>query len=178
MHLLVSTVALRTEPPLRSKPKTQQPDGRKIRGKLLRLLGRRDYSVKEIRNRLRRLGADPALTDLILGEFLKKGWLDDQRFALAYARSRSVRGFGPQRLLLELRSKGVEDSLARQTVNEVVGEEECRQAKALAQKRFRMGKDRDSTYRFLARRGFRGAAIREALGEWNDWFLAASHSEM
>lgn len=112
---------------------------------------------------MRSLGVDEAEAQFLIGDFLKRGWLDDERFAHSYARARWQRGHGPRRLMLELAQKGVERQLAEQAVEATVGLEELSQAKALVEKRERRGKDRVSTYRFLTRRGYSASTIAQAM---------------
>ena len=130
---------------------------------MLRLLGRRDYSVYEVRIKMRRLGVDSVEADFLITDFLKRGWLDDERFAHSFARARWQRGHGPRKLKAELAQKGVDSALAEEAVQATVGSDELSQAKVLVEKRQRQGKDRESTFRFLASRGYRTSAIIQAL---------------
>lgn len=103
-----------------------------LRQKALDLLSRRDYSRRELSRKLARYAAptgsahdvgsdeiflddEPVTPDAegLLDDFEERGWLSDQRFAATWVRSRAGRGYGPQRLLQELRQKGVSAEEAR-----------------------------------------------------------------
>ena len=56
-----------------------------------------DYSREEI--------------DAAIKQLKEEGLQSDQRFTEAYIRMRARRGFGPQRIELELRERGIEDEM-------------------------------------------------------------------
>ena len=118
--------------------------------------------------KMRKLKVDEVEAQFLIQDFLKRGWLDDERFAHSYARARWQRGHGPRRLQMELAQKGVDRELAEAAVEAVVGSEELNQAKLLVEKRERQGKDRASTYRFLARRGYRSPIIAQAMDGYSE----------
>lgn len=74
--------------------------------RVMRLLARREYSEQEIR---RKLGAE--YTSPILAAVFERcrmlDWLNDARMMAVFIRSRANRGYGPIRLMQELRFKGV-----------------------------------------------------------------------
>jgi len=79
-----------------------------LRNFALSLLARREHSEKELLTKIRRKGiaSEMELSETV--ETLKQeGYLSDQRFAESYVRSRSSRGFGRDKIELELREKGV-----------------------------------------------------------------------
>ncbi|WP_188149634.1 regulatory protein RecX [Teredinibacter waterburyi] len=77
----------------------------------VRLLSRREHSVKELYTKLRsRLpshsNGDVAI-EAVIERLSETGYLSDERFAMVYARSRAMRGFGADRIALELADKGI-----------------------------------------------------------------------
>ena len=54
---------------------------KQVKQYLLRLLAKRDYSERELRNKLQERGEDDALIDEVLDEFKAKAWQSDQRTA-------------------------------------------------------------------------------------------------
>ena len=94
-----------------------QPSAGELRAWAYRLLGRREYSVAELGQRLRQKwpgvesgsGSDPfaELLDALVAENL----LSDERFTESFVRSQVQRQHGPLKIRAALRAKGVADSL-------------------------------------------------------------------
>lgn len=76
----------------------------------------REHSRKELQHKL--LLRDYALPDVlfVLDEFVKKDLQSDERFAEAYVRSRRLKGYGPERIQMELQQRGVADELIRDSM--------------------------------------------------------------
>ncbi|MBT8138201.1 MAG: recombination regulator RecX [Gammaproteobacteria bacterium] len=129
------------------------------------LLARREYARLELRRRLMLKFADDVLIDEALEKLADEGLLSDERFAESYVRHRSSAGFGPQRILLELRERGVRDELAKAAIN---GSRCNWQDNALAARNKKFGalpacdaKSRAARARFLQYRGFSADHIAE-----------------
>lgn len=77
----------------------------------------REHSRKELQRKL--LLRDYALPDVlqVLDEFATKDLQSDERFAEAYVRSRRLKGYGPERIHMELQQRGVSDELIRDSIN-------------------------------------------------------------
>jgi regulatory protein len=75
---------------------------------LLRALERRNFSVVELRRRLRKKGHTPEAIEFAIGRALSTRLLDDRAFAQRYVESRSARGRGPSRLRRDLTVLGVD----------------------------------------------------------------------
>ena len=141
-----------------------------VRAAALRLLGRREHSREELRRRLRRSGHPEALVERVLEALAREGLQDDRRFAEAYARSRRERGYGPLRVAVELRQRGVARELVERVLAEQ-GEEEPWEAalERARRRRFgaappRPGAERARQARFLQQRGFPLEQVLRALG--------------
>lgn len=82
-----------------------------IRHKAIHLLSLREHSRKELQQKLllRSYGASDVLQ--VLNELVEKDLQSDERFAESYVHSRSSKGYGPERIRLELRQRGVVESL-------------------------------------------------------------------
>lgn len=78
----------------------------------------REHSRKELQKKL--LLRDYALPEIsqVLDEFAKKDLQSDERFAEAYTRSRRLKGYGPERIQMELQQRGVAEALIRSAINE------------------------------------------------------------
>lgn len=131
-----------------------------IRRSAMDLLARREHSYAEMLRKLRQRGASASMAETELGRLEEDGLLSDERFCEAYVRSRSQRGYGPQRLREELRQRGVAESLVEQELNS--GERDwAALADATFAKRFPEGpatelKERARQQRFMQYRGFGG----------------------
>ncbi|MFK7913868.1 MAG: regulatory protein RecX [Pseudomonadales bacterium] len=76
----------------------------------LRALGRREYSVFEMRSKLER-HYDDDVVEHTLDELIARRLLSDERFTEALVRSRIERGQGPMRIRQELGQRGIGDEL-------------------------------------------------------------------
>ena len=77
----------------------------------VRLLSRREHSVLEIRDKLKKRDFDEAEIEQTILELQQGDWLSDKRFAEAYIRMRQQKGFGPMRIAIELNERGVKQSI-------------------------------------------------------------------
>jgi regulatory protein len=107
----------------------------------------------------------------ILGGLQERGWLDDRKFAQAFARSRAARRYGRRRIEQELRRRRVADELIEEALAEVFPDEavERRFLRQRLERRLR-GKPHPytdkvvrSAYSSLLRAGFSSAIIRDEL---------------
>ena len=124
---------------------------------------------QQLQARLLSTGAEEADVGGLLDEFEAKGWLSEQRFVDAVVQTRRRR-FGAQKVLAELRDKGVsEEGLAR--AREALSHEELEVARSVWERKFRAKPEsmaeRARQDRFLAGRGFSAEVIRKVL-QWDD----------
>jgi regulatory protein len=140
-------------------------------------LGRRMRSVAELKRLLRRrVEADTdlgnTLVELIVRRLKDQGYLNDARYAAAYSSyRRDNEKFGRQRVITDLKAKGVHseviDSAMSSTYNEVDEEKQARDY--LRRKRLQKPKDRKQTariFRHLMRAGFGSKTIFKILKRW------------
>lgn len=141
---------------------TSKPRSLAARG--IAILSRREYSRKELREKLLQYEEDVEKIDATLDEFEKKGFLSDERFAEALCRARSKR-YGNFRLAIELREAGVASEIANRAIDAVPSEVE--RAKEIWEHRFGAApedeKERQKQIRFFANRGFSFDTIRRVL---------------
>jgi len=80
----------------------------KVRSCAVYLLARREHSRFELTQKLGK--KEFALSDIekVLKELVEKGLQSDNRFIESYINMRSKRGFGPLRIKLELRERGID----------------------------------------------------------------------
>lgn len=120
------------------------------------LLNRRDYSTKELLNKLRDDGFSSAVSAQLVDEAVASNLVNDARFAEVYARSKCYAGWGKLRIERELSRKGID---ARELPGwpESYFEDEDEKARAieLASRRRLTGKnDFQKIVRFLCGKGY------------------------
>jgi regulatory protein len=101
------------------KPKVvDDPTPAAARTVALLLLGRRELSSRQLRDRLRRKGFPDAVIDQAFAELQSTGALDDIRAARARARhDLVVRRHGRARVLRQVQAMGVDGDTAREAVS-------------------------------------------------------------
>lgn len=137
----------------------------------LRLLGRRELSEFQVRQRLARKGHAEADIDAAVERLKSERAIDDARVAAAIARtSVTVKRRGRLRIRRDIEAAGIEPSVARAALDEVL---DGTDAEALLQSALgrRLRGDRliednrefQRLYRFLAGQGFESGRILKAL---------------
>jgi regulatory protein len=94
----------------------------------MRILQYRFNSEAELRRKLRAKGFDAELIAGALERLKNEKWLDDERFAAAFTRTRTSKKIGPKRILRELHAAGVANEAAAQAIAENVDEAAVREA--------------------------------------------------
>ena len=84
-----------------------------IRKKLLDFLSRREHSFKELIFKLDDRVSSSQRLIVELDKLREEGLQSDERFTESFIRSRSIKGFGPEKISNELRSKGIEENLIK-----------------------------------------------------------------
>jgi regulatory protein len=145
-----------------SKPnRSEEGDARGI---ALGLLTRREHSRKELHQKLVRRGFDAAEISPLLDQLQAQRLQSDERFIESYIHARQTRGFGPVRIRLELKGRGITDAVIDAHLDERSGQ--WRDALyTLYRKRYRdepadKYKERVRRSRFLQQRGFDAEMIR------------------
>jgi len=102
-----------------AKRPPQPLDREKLFNVALRALGGRAHSSGELREKLRRRAQSPEDVDAVLAKLKEAGYLDDRRFAEAYAAARlQDQGLGKMRVLRDLRQRRVAPKLAEQVTEQ------------------------------------------------------------
>ena len=136
----------------------------------LRMLAVRAHGVTDLFRKLRDRNHEPQAAKAALDRLEAAGLLNDAEFARHFARMRASKGHGPSRLVHDLLARGVERSVAERAVAEVAQAESFDAdgtARALAERRAAALRTlprparRRRILAYLARRGFRGMAIRD-----------------
>ena len=74
------------------------------------MLARREHSAFEIRRKLQQKAIDAPEIDAALARLQQEGLLSDRRYAESYINQRMSKGYGPRRIALELKERGVAES--------------------------------------------------------------------
>ena len=140
-----------------------------IRIKAMDYLGRRDHSKGELFKKMRNKVDSLELLQEELDKLEMEGYINEQRFAEEYIRSRVIRGYGPIRIESELRTKGLKDGTISISLMKYDGEWVSAAVKAVLKKfssEVKAYKDQKillKKKRFLAYRGFNFDHINNAL---------------
>jgi regulatory protein len=140
---------------------------------LLRALERRAFARADLGRRLARKGHRPEAVASALERAASLGLLDDAGFARNYVETRAARGRGPARLVRDLLAIGVDRRHIDAAIAAQWPEDADRSAmpRALAARRARQlgALPREAKRRrlvaYLARRGFSGPEVRQAIRE-------------
>lgn len=119
------------------------------------LVSRRPHSEKEIRDYAFRKRWSPETTDKVIERLKKYKYLDDEKFTLAFIRSRATnRNFSRRRMLQELYKKGVNKEKAQIALSSADDFDEQSSLKNLIAKKRSHYESDDKLTRYLMRQGF------------------------
>lgn len=134
----------------------------------IRLLSRREYSRQEIQQKLQQKGCEQSDIDQVLALLVESGAQSDERFAEHFARFRASKGYGPKRIRMELKEKGVDSSVIELGL-ELAEVNWYERAAEVYSKKFKgqvadSWEEKSRHSRFLAYRGFSREQIDACLG--------------
>ncbi len=146
-------------------------DFSRLLDRAMRLLSQRDHSRSELRQKLQLAGQRAAyfqqqentpvpdeLMEKVLDWCQESGWLNDTRFTERFIQSRARKGYGPQRIRMELQQKGIDrDDINQALAVTEIDWVEC--AAALANRKFgeplpQSWAEKSKVQRFLMSKGF------------------------
>ncbi len=145
---------------------------------VLWLLGRKSYTKAQIREKLVKKEVEAEVLERVMLRLEDLHFVDDEQFAEAYVRGRQKQK-GRIALRRDLYQKGVAEEIVDKTLEPLELEGQVEAATVLLTKnawRFRNKdpqddprKNRAKAYAYLARRGFTGDVVKEALGAADLW---------
>ena len=136
--------------------------------KSLDILSRREHSVRELKNKQKRF--DPESSDLknVIERLITSNFLDDERFAAAFIRSKAESGYGPNYISQYLAKKGISSDKYDMYSLEIDWEDKClTQFNKKRRNKEINFKEKEKILRFLAYRGFSYEIIKNALKEFD-----------
>ncbi len=145
----------------------------RAQGVALRLLAIRGRTVSEMKERLLKKGFLPEEVEETLHRLLEQGYLNDQRFALDWAKGRLARApVGRQRIASELKARGVGEAAIRKALTEVYAQTDEYQLASRAAlrrlpfvQRLPLEKQRHRLFTHLRRLGFSASIALTVLTE-------------
>ena len=152
---------------MQSKTSDSQEDALQ---RALRFVAHRARSEAEVTSYLVRRGYSQAVTEGTLEKLRSFNYLNDERFARDWARSRlENQGYGPKRIEHELETRGIAEALIRAAVRETFGHGvEAEQARLILKNNFK-GKTLEDpkilrrAATFLQRQGYSNSVISDLL---------------
>ena len=142
---------------------------RKVLGKLEAQCAKREYCTRDVREKaLKALEGDAAAADEVMKSLRANSFVDDARYAAAFAREKSsLTGWGPIKIRFALKAKGLEDADISSGLAEVdEGRADERLAKLLAVKAKSLEGDPQARFKlikFALTRGYEYGTVEAAV---------------
>ncbi len=133
------------------------------------LISRRLRSEKELRDYAWRKQWTPDNTDRVVERLRERGYLNDEKFAESFVRSRAnTRNFSAKRMQVELQRKGIKPEIIARVMTASDDYDESTALNTLIMKKHGKYDDERKLIAYLARQGFRYDDIKTALAENNE----------
>ncbi len=133
-----------------------------------------ERSQQEVRDKLYEWGQYPSVVENIISQLISANFLNEQRFALAYATGKfRQNGWGKVKIKQGLKLKRVSDPLIKKALNNIDGDEYLAMLKRLIEKKAALVKEKDAfkrhfkLHQYLLSRGFESDLIREVLNNYD-----------
>ncbi|MEI7905683.1 MAG: regulatory protein RecX [Candidatus Firestonebacteria bacterium] len=141
---------------------TEEYELKKARNYISTLFSKRSYTRKEISDKLKRKKYEAEVIEAIVREFEALGYLNDGRYARAYAAdSKNFRSAGKKLVQMKLLQKGVDKGIIANALEYAYKDtDEFKMAYKLAERRYKNYKKKDKVKEakrmqgFLVRRGY------------------------
>ena len=153
----------------------QASDARRAQEKALYLLEYRNYSKRELTEKIARTAASREAAQAAAGRMEELGLIDDRRFGEDYARELfSRKGYGARRAAQELRRKGLDQELVQALVEKYGSPEQSGEnIRRVLEKKYPGWREdekvRRRAFAALQRLGYSYQEVREAMGPGEDW---------
>ncbi len=149
------------------------PDDQSIKDSAFRLMSYRPRSQAELIRRLTEKGYDADRVHRVVADLTEKGYIDDKKFGLAYARDQvRLRKIGPTLLSRKLNEFGLEKSLVQSILFQVYEEwpvdgliRDWLAKKGLSVRSEISGRDAQKIITFLQRKGYSWERIQPIFNE-------------
>ena len=88
-------------------------NSKSVRLKIMDFLARREYTTKEIFHKLEKRVVSLNILEDEINKLVEEGLINNERFAEQYIHSRSSKGYGPFKIELELKQKGIDETISK-----------------------------------------------------------------
>ena len=135
----------------------------------MRILSVRGHSVAELTAKLRRAGYPAEDTRQAVEECVRRRYLNDELLAEDCAALWRERGHGSRSIRYKLRQRGLSEELTENAISDTLEQENDSAVSAIESRFYTLLREKDprkrraKALRFLASRGFSGAAISAAM---------------
>lgn len=137
------------------------------RERAYQILAAREHSTYELRQKLERKGCPTDMAEELVEDLRAGGLVDDVRFGTMFVRSKLRQGWGRQRIVLELRNRGVRgdslDAALEEYTEELSSESEEARALQIVARRLHSREDFNKVFRYLVSHGFSASCASRAL---------------
>lgn len=139
-----------------------------MRALCFRYLARREYSRRELLQRLERKGVSPQLAARVVDELAEQGYQSDQRYCESLIRHRAGQGYGEFRIRAELAERGVDADLADFSGQDWDAALESAYRRRFGQRAPASADESAARYRYFIQRGFSSERIKHLLRRYRD----------
>jgi len=144
-----------------------------IKDSAFRSLSRRPHSIYEIKTKLVRKGWQKEIVLKVIEDLVDKGFLDDEKFALAFIDERSKKKVGINKIKAELMRRGIDRKIFDPLLYNFDSYSSFESTLTLAEKKYKQLKERGlenkririKLYSFLLSRGFESEFILKIINE-------------
>lgn len=133
-------------------------------------LDRKDYTEKELYNKLLRAGFNSRISAQVVARLKELGLVDDKRFARNYAEKNANANISKRASISKMLNKGVPYELAKATTQEVEVDENTQLENLIEKKYLRKLQTENGlqkVYSALVRRGFSYGAVKSILKKYS-----------
>ena len=143
-----------------------------VRESCLRYLGRRDHASFELRDKISKKGFDKKIINIVIEEFQKKGYINDEQFAQIFASEKAeLNKWGPQKIKSALFKKGIDkrsiDKAIKNLRENLQQDQICVDLVLKRKAHFLREEDpykrKQKIFRYLAGRGFTSSVIKQSM---------------
>ncbi len=145
----------------------------KAKNRAASFLGSSKKTEKAVFDKLVESGYDEEICEKVIDELKKYGYINDMDYALSYIEDRlKLNPKGRYALKMELRQKGVKDSIIEKALDKAEIDESIYIKQLILKKRFDIenmdDKEKKKLYDFLLRRGFSYGIIKDTIKNFDD----------
>lgn len=118
--------------------KMRSPSAAKALDRMMASCSRREYCRKEIAAKLARMDISDSERDGIMEKLCREKYIDEQRYASAFARDKSrLQGWGPRKISFALAAKGIERDMIDAALGSIDSEASSAKLRALVGSKMR-----------------------------------------